>query len=64
MDETYLHWDVLKSIQSCYFYLTVILDKSTGLFSSELKLLVLLSVKAGRINFSHNVIVLSGLACN
>lgn len=39
------------------------LHKSTVLvffFSSELKLLILLSVKAGRINFSHNVILLSG----
>lgn len=47
------------------FYLTVLFEFCYAwqvhmIFPSELKLLILLSVKAGRINFSHNVIFLSG----
>ena len=46
-------------------YLTVLFEFSYGrqghsLVSSELKLLILLSVKAGNMNCSHNVILVSG----
>lgn len=46
-------------------YLTVLFEFSYGrqghrLIYSELKLLILLSVKASRMNCSHNVILVSG----